>query len=488
MKRLKIAIDPLLKKRFGPEVCWTLRLLLSSIGFAWEEVPTSAVDCDIAYSSELGETPPSRIRIPVTYRYWEDRARSRLQSVGKTDDWSFPIFHGEEHCSKAAHFLAGRLNYRRDILFDIFWLVTGQEECHWPKNQHGYLDLTGTVFQQENVLNLALASSIGAGLEGYCRQLGFPPPLPRWPHGKTAAAGVGHDVDYPEVIRWLEPAHILYRRGARGLKEALSILIGEKHHWHFSSWVDIEKSMGTSSAFYFVPVCGSLLRYAGGTPDPFYDIGSQRFRDLFNYLAGEGCEIGMQASYRAFESRERFAAEKHKIEEISGQPVYGNRHHYWHLNPEDPESTLQLHEQVGLTYDTSLAHDRYIGWRRGVSWPFFPFHQRTRRELNTLQLSTSWMDNQLFGFKGHNPGSRKQLLQSLVETTAAQGGCLLIDLHEYVFDSQLYPGWVSSYQTLWEDLVKRSDYWIDTPARLANHWRARYSSLLHASQGLWAVS
>jgi hypothetical protein len=484
MQRVKIAIDPLLKERYGPEVCWTWRLVLAGIGLPWEEIPVDSSDCDIAYVAEHGRVDHGRLCVRANLQSWEMRSTLRFGGVGQGDGWSHPIYQGERHRSQPFQVVDGRLVCDRDLIFDVFWLATGQEERYWPKNRHGHFDLGETAFHRGQALPLALASSIGSGLQKTLMKLGFPTPIPRWPHGKKAAACVSHDVDYPEVIRWLEPVRIVGRQNLRGLLPAISVLIGRRTHWHFASWVQMEQRLKTPSAFYFVPRQGSLLEYATGTPDPFYDVQSERFRKLFRYLAAEGCEIGIHASYRAGESREKFAAEKQLLEEAGGQSIGGNRHHYWHLNPEDPESTLLIHEQIGLKYDTSLTHERYVGWRRGLSWPFFPFHQKERRELKTLQIPTAWMDDHLFGHRQDNPGDRLEILRALVDRVAEQEGCLLIDVHDYVFDNLLFPGWAQAYRELWEYLTARADFWIDTPGRLADHWIERHASIMQASQGL----
>jgi hypothetical protein len=90
----------------------------------------------------------------------------------------------------------------------------------------------------------------------------------------------------------------------------------------------------------------------------------------------------------------------------------------------------------------------------------------------------------LFGHKQANPGGRLEILQALADRVAEQGGCLNIDVHEYVFDEVLFPEWAKMYRGLWEYLTARSDFWIDTPGRIADHWVERYSSIIQASQGL----
>jgi hypothetical protein len=162
----------------------------------------------------------------------------------------------------------------------------------------------------------------------------------------------------------------------------------------------------------------------------------------------------------------------------------GGRHHYLHLDPDRPEDTLLLHEQVGLSYDSTLGNERHLGWRNGLSLPFFPFHQGLRREIGTLQLPFAWMDAHLFHYRAENPGEPGALLEDLVARTAAQHGLLVVNVHDYVFDDALFPGWSSTYAGLVQHLSERGDFWIDTPRAIAQHWRSRAEAIAAASKGL----
>lgn len=441
-------------------------------------------DCDVAYSTPTNPVGNCRFRVCANLDYWEHKSTHRMETVAQLADVAHPIFEGGSHSAQLTYYVDDCLVCQRDVIFDAFWLITGQEERYWTKNKHGHFRLPTNNFDQRDVLGRALASSIGTWLEKILMRLGHDAIFPRWPQGKRAASCVGHDVDYPEVIRWLEPLRVVRREGIRGMPAAAAVLAGKRQHWHFQSWVSLESELGIRSAFYFVARQGSLLKYVAGTPNPFYDVTSDRFKKVFNYLVDEGFEIGMHASYRACESQQQFRAEKQVLEQASGQRIEGNRHHYWRLNPDDPESTLLLHEQIDLRYDTSLTHEHYVGWRRGLTWPFFPFHQGERRELRTLQISTAWMDDQLFGHRSDNPGHRAEILRALTNTVSDQGGCLLIDVHDYVFDDALFPSWTSTYRALMEDVTQRSDFWIDTPNNIARWWTKRYASILSASDGL----
>lgn len=481
--RLRIALDTELTKLYGPEIHWTWRTILATIGIFWDQVAPTEL-CDLAFVRNPEDTPQASFCIRAEPAKWANAACWRFRALKCADTaLALPVYD-QDTADAAISYTAGRWVCQRDIVFDLFWLATGQEERYWPKNQHGFCDLSATPVLRHKLLQQALGSAIIHWLETRLALLGFAPTFPRWPAGRVAAACIGHDVDYPEVIRWLEPLRILRRRGLTSLGLAWQVLTGKRHHWHFDGWAALEKQWQTRSAFYFVARRGSLLQYAAGVPDPFYDITTSRFLDLFTWLRNEGFEIGMQASYLAYTSRVQLAAEKQKIEELCGAPVLGNRHHYWHLNPQDPEETLSLHEQVGLLYDTSLFHDRYVGWRRGLLHPFFPFHPHKRRELTTLQIPTGWMDDQLFGQQADNPGDRRELLRALADRVVANGGCLMVDVHDYVFDDQLFPGWAQTQRELWEYLVARGDFWLATPAHVAQAWKVRYTQLVQASRGL----
>jgi len=482
MRPLTIAIDPVLTQSFGHQICWTWRTLLTGMGFAWNEVDLDTPGCDLAYVTDATATS-ARLVIRADVAKWKAGDAPRLIAVDRSGPLQCLRYSGEPSNGPIVAD-QGRLIFDRDVIFDVFWLATGQAERGWRKGAHGIFDLDQEPAVTRDVLRDAVASAVGCGLERLIREVTALAPLDRWPNGKRLAACVGHDVDYPEVIRLLEPVRVLARQGLAGARNAWAVAVGSRHHWHFGSWLKLEESLGVRSAFYFVPRRGSLIERALGTPDPFYDIRDAAFQSLFRDLRARGVEIGLHASYRAYEDPDGIKQEKERLEEAAGIVVAGNRHHYWHLNPDDPAQTLRHHERAGLEYDASLFHDRYIGWRRGFTWPFFPFDEEERRTIRTLQIPTGWMDDQLFGLKRHNPGDRTSILQELVDQVAAQQGCFMIDVHEYVFDPALFPGWAAAYKFALERLVERGDVWFATPSDVAKHWQARTAGLLAASRGL----
>lgn len=478
---ITLAIDPALAAHRA-EIGYIWRTLLTGMGYGCREQPWDSERVTIAYTAGPAQAPPAQIVIHARPDRWANPAQARLLDAKQWDGYDLPLLAGDQADAQPAT-SNGTLHIPDDPIFAAFWLLSGYEEEQYPTVKHGYRDLTGAPMLEQGLLRRALTSAVGCWLADLLQHCGLPPGLPRWPNGAELAATCGHDVDYPEVVRWLEPLRILLRQGSGGLGAAVDIISGRRTHWHFRSWMALEERIGARSAFYFVARQGSLLEYATGLPDPFYDVQAPHFRALFQEISAAGWEIGLHASYRAYTDRTLFAAERARLAAASGQPIDGNRHHYWHLNPQQPEQTLLMHEHVGFRYDASLTHNRYLGWRRSSVWPFFPWHRGLRREIRTLQLPTGWMDDHLFGQKQFNPGDRQTLLAELRETVTRQGGLLLVDVHDYVYDDKLFPGWAATYRALWEDLAARGRVWFATPAVIAEHWRQRAAQISAVSEG-----
>lgn len=480
---VRIAIDPELLITRGPEIHWTWRLLLTTCGYTWEEVSLED-ECEIAYTLDPNRVTAAKICIVGDKRLWQNPGNYSLKKLTYSDHLPLLCFGEVNNTEEIIHTEVFDLLCNHDTIFQIFWLTTGQYEQYLDKTKHGFIVLNGnSQFPKEILLTAPISQTVAWFREKIFTICGIEPEK-LWFGNYCAAACSGHDVDYPEIMRLLEPVRIIRRQGISGFLPSIKVLSGKYTHWHFQSWIEVEKSLGFRSAFYFVAQQGSIFKYLTGTPDPFYNITSDRFQEIFEILKDEGFEIGLQASYKAYQSRERFSAEKETLEKAAGKAIFGNRHHYYHLNPVDMEDTLLIHEQINLLYDASICHNDYLGWRRGICHPYFPFHQGLRRELTTLQIPSAWMDDQLFGLKKHNPGDRNCLLENLVQRTSENEGCLYINVHEYVFENDLFPGWAKSYIDLWQYINNKGNFWIATPLEIAQYWTRRYQSILAASWGL----
>jgi hypothetical protein len=309
---------------------------------------------------------------------------------------------------------------------------------------------------------------------------------PRWPAGRVAAIGLSHDVDLPDRYAFL--AHSVrpwrLRRSPRTYLRTTLRLAAQRTHdrhpyddWLFEPVMASEAKLGFRSTFFFaaVPFHSSV----GAPEDVAYDIAQPRFRRAFRSIDEAGFEVGLHASYRAHQDAARFAAERSRLAALAGAPIAGVRHHYWQLGP-DPAATLRAHEQAGFRYDSSIAFNDHVGFRRSVALPFRPFDPVLGRPLHTVQLPTFCMDGNLF-YESNDVEAAVRAVDGLVERIAATGGMGSIDWHIQTSHpvNRAFRSWGVAYQEILAQLAARSDLWVTSlgeiadwvsagPARLAN--------------------
>lgn len=419
-----------------PEIEFVFRTLFTIAGYPIRlrrlESPESSID--VYYGPPSASVRPA-VWIPCSGRKFTDAPSVTARAL-------IPDAHGQprlllDGVAVESTGLSAGLVFEDDIVFTAYWLLTGAREPFYPRSKAGDLDMAGSPLIRDGVLDTPLVSLWGAALRAHFRASGLQPIAPPWaPEGKAAFAFT-HDVDYPEVIRWLEPARLLLQKKP-GL--AWRTLTGRSTHWTFSEWVVFEREFGARPCFYFMARQGSLWQYARGTPDDFYDVGAPQFTRLFAELRDAGAEIGLHASFHAHRDAGTIRSEVDRIRSASRGPVHGNRHHYWHLDPDDPNTTLARHAEAGLEYDSSLGLEYYPGFRRGICHPFRPFDPRTRRMIETIQLPPAWMDDHFDRRLSKNGiADPDQAGRRLVSVAAQTGGIVVVDYHSRGMNRDAFP-------------------------------------------------
>jgi hypothetical protein len=469
---VRVAIDRAAAPQ-APELTYVLRTLLRTAGLSWqfEWAESTTGDVDIAY----GEVARDRAHVRIPRAPWPLANAPAMDPAGVVPFGALPLlrFAGESPRPLTGGDI---IDFPVDVLFGCFWWLTGAREATWRRDKVDNLHLDDHLIRREGLLARPLASLLAEHLRRHFESRGFKPRTPPWANGnKSAAFAFTHDVDYPEIIRWIEVPRILLMR--RSPRLAFDVATGRSHFWTFREWVDFTAELGTSPAFYFMARQGSLLQYATGTPDDFYDVGSRRFRDLFAELSDQGCEIGLHASFHAHRSVDQLRNERERIESVAGVSGIGNRHHYWHLDPADPNETLRRHEQAGLSYDSSLGLEFYPGFRRGMCHPFRAYHAGERRELDIVQLPPAWMDDHFDRRLAQNGISDPTVAAlALVDAARQTRGTVVVDYHSRGANGAIYPRygpWLMQFVR--EQLG--SDVHFDTPRSLVDGWRVHAAEL-----------
>ncbi len=298
---------------------------------------------------------------------------------------------------------------------------------------------------------------------------------PRWPDGRVAAIALSHDVDLPDRYAFLANSIRPWRlrRNPRTYLRTTLRLVAERSrdrhpqdHWLFEPIMASEAELGFRSTFFFAAV--PFHAQLGAPEDVHYDLAQPRFKRAFGAIRDAGFEIGLHASYRAHQDGLRLAAERARLAGLAGTDIGGVRHHYWQLGP-NPAATLRAHEQAGFAYDSSIAFNDHVGFRRSVALPFRPYDDGLGRPLHTIQLPTFCMDGNLF-YESNDVDAAVETVNGLVERIAATGGMGSIDWHIQTSHpvNRAFRPWGIAYQEILRSLAARNDLWVTSLGAIAD--------------------
>jgi hypothetical protein len=326
------------------------------------------------------------------------------------------------------------------VVFAAFWLLSGAAEPSYPRSRFDDLNLDNSALVRDGLLARPIVSLLARKWRSHLTRRGVQPVPWPWEENGGCAFALSSDVDYPELIRPIEVLRVLRARGLGGVRLATRVASGRSHFWTFREWFPLARRLGTRPCFYFMARQGSLLQYALGTPDDFYDVRTPRFQRLFAELRDEGCEIGLHASFHAHRSVDTLRREVQRIAESARVACTGNRHHYWHLDPNDPNETLRRHAEAGLRYDSSLGLEYYPGFRRGICHPFRVFDRTTGAPLPIVQLPPAWMDDHFDRRLARNGIADPQAAaRALVDVARDTAGIVVVDYHSRGMNADFYP-------------------------------------------------
>ncbi|MFT4604173.1 MAG: hypothetical protein ACI9W4_000901 [Rhodothermales bacterium] len=457
-----------------------LDILCDGLGIAYREVPTAA-DADLAYA----------VREPV------DLSTSAIW-VKRNTDWTLVGKPGARGCTAFptglaladAFSLARRdllqvsgdvARVRTDALALTGHVISGHAERMVAKNAFGVprVSEAGAEWMARAVVSElieALATSIAV------RFPGFQDRIQRWPGGASAALLLTHDVDRPQR----RPTSAYYRQriarhvADRAPKAAVRAMAGwartraqfgpamppaEDPNFGFDHWRSLERGLGGRGCFY-VAVRSSAER--GAHPaDVAYDASSPEMIAAMRKMIEAGWEIGLHASIHAATDPGRFAEEKARLEKtLGGYEVRGVRHHYWALNPANPDETWTRQRRAGFVYDSSLGSNDGPGFRRGLAWPL------ATGEGQVLQVPPTLMDGGIFYAKPTQAEGERAIRRHLREVFAL-GGAAVLDWHL----EQSNPNRLSGAGPALEEALSlvrgRSDIWVATPSDVADWWFER---------------
>ncbi len=478
MKPVRIIIKPPEGPLTINEIKYTFRTLLNIVGLPFHFIEDEKGRADIYY----GKVCPGDYGLFIEMADIRKEEIRRPFKVVKDDNHVYLLFTNRQ---REDNLLSGDNNNTciwNDIILSSFYLLSGWEERYMHRDRNDRPDVQESFLYREKILHDSMVNQYSTILRDFFRASHNPIPL--WPSNKKYAVALSHDVDYPEMIRWIEVLRYLGKYKLSGkLAKVIDIITGKENFWKFEDWINLENRYGLKSAMYFCGLKGSLLRYFLRAPDPFYDVRQDQFKRVLDYLVQNGFEVGMHSSYLAYQSIDRFLKEKKTVEESLGEPIFGNRHHYWHMNPDNPSETAIMHEEIGLLYDSSICFAKRSGLRFGVCSPFHLYDPIRQGPVGVLELPTSLMDDHLFKYFRLSYFGKPQFeIDALINSAKEHGGLFFVDYHVRGFNETFYPKWAESYEYILKKIGEDDDFYSDTPLNIAKFWKNKEEHILRESK------
>lgn len=182
-------------------------------------------------------------------------------------------------------------------------------------------------------------------------------------------------------------------------------------------------------------------------------------------------EIGLHGSPESAFNSSILAEELKTLRDIGFDPI-GFRTHYLHF---DYQESFTILENAGIKYDSTLGYWESIGFRAGISFPFYPFNIEENRPFRVLEIPLIVMDTTLHSTKAMNLNAREiwRTLKRLIDMAEKYQSHLSLLWHNTTFDPIDYPllgamywktidyalkkqAWVTSLKDIYEEWVTMS--------------------------------
>ena len=315
-------------------------------------------------------------------------------------------------------------------------------------------------------------------------------PRPAWPDGKRFAVCLTHDVDFVSARSARQHLRSLYRdvrigagRAATDRLRALAMNCfqvaratfrsGDDPFHHYEKWLELESEVGVHSTFFFLPEAVGKPHYTDG---PYRYSDRVRFdgqrcsvADMMREIDRRGWEIGLHASWYAFDNADELKSQKGQIEGTIGHQIASVRQHFLHY---DIRTTPRAHATAGFRYDSSLGFNDNVGFRFGTSHPWYLYDLESEEEVPVLEVPLIIQDTAMLRpTKGLRLDEKMALryIRQLAETTERVGGVLTLLWHPNAIS---VPAEWSVYLRALDEL-KASGAWLASVAEIGEWWEAR---------------
>ncbi|MBP7562737.1 MAG: hypothetical protein KA886_03020 [Candidatus Cloacimonetes bacterium] len=292
----------------------------------------------------------------------------------------------------------------------------------------------------------------------------------KWPNKSLFALTISHDIDYWEF--WSKDyldSMIQFNKKRISTKPLKSLykIVG---HWLTKSFFyspegimkkikRIENLFYAKSTFFLLAGSQTLDKRQE------YFFNPQIRTSLKTIL--EDNEIGLHGTKTAAFDQDTINEEFDNLK-TAHFDCQGYRNHYLSF---DYQKSFAILENAGFEYDSTLGFWENIGYRAGISFPFFPYNLKENKTFKILEIPLIVMDTTLYSEKAMKMSVRKSFkhIKRMIQLSRNNCSHLSILWHNTIFDSIDYPGWGKLYYRILRYAYK-NDAWICSLKELRDFW------------------
>ena len=173
--------------------------------------------------------------------------------------------------------------------------------------------------------------------------------------------------------------------------------------------------------------------------------------------------VNLQGTKEAGYQLDYLQTERKRMGEFSNQ---GFRVRYLNFNYQNLFTIL---EKEKVKFDSSVGFYEAIGFRAGISYPFYPYNIKENRKFDVLEVPVAATDRALYNLTGGNVRKAKRKMFQLLKSAQKHRSHFSMIWHNHLFDKVDFPGWTGLFWKI-NMFDKNKGKWICSVDEMVEFW------------------
>lgn len=393
-------------------------------------IDNTATDKDLFYGSEFGDF----FSIPMDACFLDE-----TKFISHFYPTVFPYLKNQFFFAVSDQQVKGNLFFENnhfgfDIFNTIFFHISRYEEIHTPSEKNGQ---AGWLKEDQHFLvknnlykNPVVDQLVVAFFEIITGQRIL----------EKSTYAISHDVD---ILTRFTPSYkffrslaatVIHRRGWSQFQDSITyyrkILQAEikDPYDYFATLLRLEDQWKYKQIFMMT---GGNTKY-----DNKYKIDDPAAKQIIQLAKERGYSVGLHPSYNAGFEESRFIEEQRKLVQASDQNIVNNRQHWlrwsWEITP-------YLFEKNGISTDSTMGYNRYLGFRCGTGFPYYLYDFKNEKAFSWIEHPMAFMESSAIHLANQTGDNLTELIRRFLLKNK-ENTHLMLNFHNSNFDPLLDTG------------------------------------------------